>query len=123
MSSWATTDLASGTALDQGPAFRIPFIVLCSEFLQSKSYRGKDGKDKKGASSSFFTFQKLENKSDRLPRMQDPPHPMTYTPPEAMSEAGAEGPSQQFNRLSCHCIPQFGTKLTPIPTITFLGII
>lgn len=89
-------------------------------FFQAREPQGKDrGRDKEGASPDFSTFQNLENKSNRLPRMQDTQHP---TPPQRRcSEAGAEGILlKQFSRPELSLYSPVRHKTNPLQIFQLL---
>lgn len=106
----ASTDLAGGSVGEQTwPSIQVSINGLY--FLQPESHSGKDGRDEEGASPGFSTFQNLENKFHRLPRMQDPLH---LTLPEAVPLGkGRKHHPKQFNRPELSLHPQSGMKLAP----------
>lgn len=119
VSSWATTDLAGRSALGsiRGAAFQTPLMVLCSEFVQVGELQefvqvGKRWR-KGGSFSRLFTFQKSENKSDRLSSRQDPRHPMPLLRP-----CLRQGLRCLPKQLSLHS--PVGSKLTPLQIFQLL---
>lgn len=97
----ASTDPAGGlpgadSAIHPGLHWWFVLFFTAGE-AQEKGWEGW-----KGDSPGFSTFQNLENKFHRLPRMQDPLH---LTPPEAaLLGRGRKHHPKQFNRpeLSLH---------------------
>lgn len=102
----------------------LPFIshsLFCAlSFYSQRATGEKMGRIKKELLQAFLPSRNWKINLIGCPgcRIPHTPYPTPLLRP--CLRQGLRGLPKQLNRLSCHCIPQFGTKLTPIQIFQLL---